>query len=106
MSTELRGYVPRIRRFVIDTGGREVRPLSRTSRLRISNEGANIVRLYFTQEDFDADDEFIELAATTGFFEGDVEVGGATNGETPLYFLRSLVGDSDPVVVLEQYLRS
>lgn len=106
MSTELRGYVPRIRRFVIDTAGREVRPLSRTSRLRISNEGANVVRLYFTKEDFDNNDEFIELAATTGFFEADVEVGGATNSETPVYFLRSLVGDSDPVVVLEQYLRS
>ncbi len=105
MSTELRGYVSRIRRFVITTAGREVRPKSRTARLRILNEGANVVRLYLTQQDFTNDVEFIVLAASGGLFDEKIEVGGATNGETPVYFLRSLVGDST-VVTLEQYLRS
>jgi hypothetical protein len=81
MVTFATGGHARPRRFsaaggtAINTTGRVVH-LGPTFNVKVSNEGAENVRLYTEEEDFDADsaltatDGFIVLAALSGFFEG------------------------------------
>lgn len=98
MTIDIRGNICRVFRASIDTTGREKRPEAVTVRLQISNEGANVLRVYFNQQDFDADADYLELAASTGFFDGPVEI-------PDRYFLRAVGGATD-VVALEYYRRA
>ena len=68
--------------------------------LQVRNIGANIVRIYFEQETFDANgnDGFVELTAAGGartLFEGPVQFKGIQNN----ILLRSTVGNTDVEVV-------
>ncbi len=96
MSFENRGGVPIVRRLsVTTTFGAYPLPVT-TKYLQIFNQGANIVRVYFTAADYTADANYLELAATTGVFEGPVEL-RATGSE--LHF-RAQTGTTNPVVVI------
>ena len=75
---QTRGGVPYVLRDTIATAGRKVRLPFHISHLKIRNKGANIVRLYFTEQDFTSDANYIEIpvVATTapyGEWEGPVE---------------------------------
>ncbi len=97
MAFETRGGQARVfRDAAVPTTGRDRRPPSITKFIQLSNEGANVLRLYFTEEDFDADANYVELVATSGFFEGPVE--------TDRYFLRAVTAPT-AVVVVEYYRR-
>ena len=92
-------------RLGITTTGESRRPPGVVKFLQVSNEGANELRLYFTEADYDADENYVSLAATTGYFDGPVELGGSIpgpNGRDQLW-LRSVTGDTTAVVVW--YLR-
>ena len=96
MSFENRGGVPMVRRLTVTTTfGAYPLPVT-TKYLQIFNQGANIVRVYFTAADYVADANYLELAATTGVFEGPVEL-RATASEL---HLRSATGTATPVVVI------
>lgn len=79
MGFEVRGGVPLIRRRLVPVGGERHQPKNAFKHVQISNEGANNLRVYFTLADFTADasltatDGYIELANTTGFFDGPAE---------------------------------
>lgn len=73
MAIEGRGGIPRILRLVPDAVGRDVDLRFTSKFIQLSSEGAFPVRVYFTQPDFTANANYIELPATTGFFEGPVE---------------------------------
>lgn len=89
MAIPIRGGVPDVFRATIDTTGRDHGIASFTHFLQISNEGANDLRVYFTQEDFANDDKYIELDAVIGFYEGPAEVGRvwfkAVGGNTDVF---------------------
>jgi hypothetical protein len=91
--------------LAVDMTGRDSAPPMVTKFVQISNEGANILKVYFTKPDFDADINFISLAATTGFYEGPAEVGvnpTGPQGRDRLWF-RSAAGATTAVVLW--YLR-
>lgn len=102
MSLELRGGIPRIRRYTATTTGHKTNPPGVTKHVQISNDGANALRVYFTKADFDADaafgatDGFIQLAASTGFYEGPAEIGSGSQSNPDLngLWLRGVVGDA------------
>jgi hypothetical protein len=115
MSAEIRGGVPRTIRLTA-ANSRAVGALAnaepiplpfKTKYLQISNEGANAVRVYWTVGDFNDDvggtgtDGFIELPATTGYFEGPVE---AVDERVDQLFLRGVGGTADVVVTAYQKL--
>ena len=96
MSMEIRGGVPRVFRNAVPVVGLEHALESVSKFGQIWNTGANALRVYFRLEDFTADANFRELAATTGFLEGPLElskiwfraVGGATAVESIFYARR------------------
>ena len=96
MSFENRGGFPIVRRLSVTTTFGLYRLPVATKFLQITNNGANAVRVYFSAEDFTANTNYIELVASTGFFEGPVEL-RATAAE--LYFAAQ-TGTSNPVVVV------
>lgn len=75
MSFENRGGAPVVRRISVDTSGTEggYHLPAVTKFLQLSNEGANIVRVYFSAVDFADDVNYFELDASTGFYEGPAE---------------------------------
>ena len=96
MSFENRGGFPIVRRLsVTTTFGLYHLPVA-TKYLQISNGGANAVRVYFTAEDYAANANYIELASSTGAFEGPVELRA---NAAQLYFAAQ-GGTSNPVVVV------
>lgn len=86
-----RGGVPQIRRETVTTTGRKYEFTTQSQWLRITNEGANPLEIYFSQEDFDADENFCSLPATTGLFEGPYE--------TKAVWLKSDTGDTTACIV-------
>ena len=100
---EVRGGLPVVERITVDTTGEGRIPPMVTKWVQVSNEGANALRIFFTSADFDAAEGYIELAASTGFYEGPAEIGvGGPNGRDKLW-LKGVGGDAD--VVLVWYLR-
>jgi len=99
---ETRGGFPFVTRRAIPIGASDpqqvVQSPGHIKFLQISNEGGNIVRVYFSEADYTADANYIELEATTGYFEGPVELRGNN------LYLRAQTAASDPVVVVF-YLR-
>ena len=96
MSFENRGGVPIVRRLsVTTTFGHYPLPVT-TKYLQIFNQGANAVRVYFTLADYTADANYLELVASTGTFEGPVELRA---NASELYF-RAQTGTTTPVVVI------
>ena len=73
MSFENRGGIPRVFRVTTDAVGGQHNFLAVTKYLQISNEGGDMLRVYFTEQDYTADQNYISLAAVTGFFDGPVE---------------------------------
>ena len=73
----------------------------RTRYIQISNTGGNILRVYFTHAAFTTNttDGFLELAATTGYFEGPVDLDDGDTPIQPYLWLRSVTGNTDAVVV-------
>lgn len=94
MSFENRGGIPRVFRATIDASGRAHDPRFTSKYLQVSNEGGTVLRIYFTEEDFTADANYLELAATTGFFEGPAEV--------QKVWFRAVVGPTNVVAVFYQ----
>ena len=94
MAFENRGGIPRVFRASIPTTGRPHDPKFTSKFLQISNEGANVLRVYFTKEDFDADANYIALAATIGFYEGPAEV--------QTVWFRAVAGATDVVAIFYQ----
>ena len=78
-AVQLRGGVPYVLRPNVPTAGQAYAMPFATFWMKFRNKGSNIVRLYFKQEDFDNDANYVELpvvAATAphGEWEGPVEV--------------------------------
>jgi hypothetical protein len=99
--------VPRIFRFsapATAAGLPLVPPDGVTAYAQINNDGTNPLRLYFTKQDFDADaaflgtDGWIELAASTGFWEGPAELGTGYEGTKGLW-LRGRIGTATGQVI-------
>ncbi len=98
---ETRGGFPFVTRRSVPTGTSAQQLFASPGHikyLQVMNEGANVVRLYFAREDYDADTSYVELAATTGTFSGPVELRSRN------LFIRAVGGAADPVVVI-MYLR-
>lgn len=93
---ETRGGRPRTQRVSVTAVGAPLALPFPAKFLQISNEGAAPLRIYWTGEDFTADTNYIELALTTGFFEGPAEI--AT------IWLRGAGGVSNPVIVVSYEL--
>ena len=113
----------RFRRITVGTTGSVITPYPEprkhetfpTGYVQVSNEGAQIVRLYALKSDFDADaalgatDGFIRLAATTGFFGGPVALNDEGVDPTgvvrpqPVLWARAEAGTT--LVVCAFYLR-
>lgn len=112
MSVQICGGFPVVRRLSVPTTGigadGEYRLPGPTNFLQVANEGANIVRIYFTKSDYDADVNYVELAATTGYFEGPVEIAQAVpkdgHANRAGLFLRAVTGTTNPVTVVA-YMR-
>lgn len=103
---EIRGGEPNIRRIAsVTTTGRLYEPDYKdaangrykfyTKHIQIYNTGANALRLFFNQADFDADANYHEIAATSGTWEGPAEAKGvwlksaaATTAVTVIYYQR------------------
>ena len=103
----VRGGVPVVRRETITTTGQKLTLPFYTLFLVARNKGANVCRLYFTEDDFDANENFVELdvaAAATphGEWAGPVEtVADNTTGRDNIY-LRAVGGSTDVEVVAFQ----
>lgn len=96
MSFENRGGFPIVRRLsVTTTFGQYHLPVA-TKFLQISNEGAVAVRVYFTQADYTANTNYIELAPTVGYFEGPVEL----RANAAELYLAGQAGTANPVVIV------
>lgn len=96
MSFENRGGVPIVRRLSVTTsfGGYPL-PVA-IKYLQLYNQGANDVRVYFTEADYLADANYLVLPSSTGVFEGPVEL-RATAFQL---FFRAQGGTSTPIVVI------
>ena len=69
-----------------------------TNRIQIPNTGASVVKIYLTEADFDADQSFLDLSATTGFYDGDMKVAG-------VFWARSVdVGGTDITFVVYRHV--
>lgn len=106
MAGAVRGGLPKCARLTVTTTGEGRRPPGVTQYVQVSNEGANVLRIYFQADDFTADANYIELVATTGYWEGPAEIGaplpGSISGRDQIWF-RTSGGDSDISVIW--YLR-
>ena len=91
MAVELRGGIPRVFRGTIQTTGYDTaghRFAAVTKYVRIRNYGANVLRVYFLEEDYTNDAGYLEVANGT-VVEGPMEleriwlraVSGATDVE-------------------------
>jgi len=94
-----RGGIPDVFRDTITTTGREHNLPFNAFAIKARNKGANVVRMYFTQADFNADAKFVELpvaaaAEPHGEWEGPVEA--------EKIFLRGVGGSSAVEVVAFQ----
>lgn len=58
---QTRGGVPRVIRDSVSTTGRRYSFPFYTFYLKARNKGANIVRMYFTEDDFTADANYVEI---------------------------------------------
>ena len=76
MAVEHRGWVPAVRRYTIPATVEERRAPAVTAYLQIYNLGAQIPRVYFTAKDAADDANFIDVAVTSGVWEGPAEVEG------------------------------
>ena len=93
---QTRGGVPYVLRAAIDATGRKVRLPFYIAHLKVRNKGAGIVKLYFTEADFTADENYVEapIAATTapyGEWEGPVET---TAGDHDSLWVKSVSGSN------------
>jgi hypothetical protein len=96
MSFENRGGFPIVRRLsVTTTFGKYQLPVT-TKYLQITNGGAVAVRVYFTQDDYTAGVNYIELASSTGSFEGPVEL----RANAAELYLAGVAGTANPVVIV------
>lgn len=77
MSLEIRGGVPRVQRIAV-AGDTYVPFPSIIKYLRIANQGAQALRVFFTKADLDAAPQvdYVTVAATSGVWEGPVEASG------------------------------
>lgn len=94
MVAEFRGGTPHVRRLSVATTGLGDLGFTLpgvTKGLVVSNEGAFALRMYFTLADYTADANYIELAATTGYYDQPDEV-------HTLWF-RAVGGTTTPVVI-------
>jgi hypothetical protein len=94
---QTRGGVPYVLKDSIGTGGRKCRLPFLISHLKIRNLGSNPVKLYFTEIDFTADENYVTIpiaAAITpyGEWEGPVET---TSGDRDSIWLKSTAGSSN-----------
>ena len=104
MVATVRGGVPVIRRITVDTSGQKVRLPFYLLFLKIRNQGANPARVYFTEQDFDNDENYIVvpiIAAETphGEWEGPVET---HEGARANIYVRGDGGSTDLEIVLFQ----
>lgn len=101
---QTRGGVPYVLRASIDGTGRPVRLPFHISYVKVRNKGAAIVKLYFTQADFSADANYVEIplaAAATphGEWDGPVET---TAGDHDSLWLKSSAGATNIELVAFQ----
>lgn len=91
MPMELRGGIPRVFRATVPATGDGYDPAghrfpSTTKRIRVRNTGANVLRVYFLQGDFDDDANYVELEVDDDPFDMDCELEKvwlrATGGDT------------------------
>ena len=102
----VRGGVPIAQQLTITTTGRPILLKFSTLWIKLRNQGSNVGRLYFTQDDFDGDKNFVVIpvaAAATphGEWEGPVETTQSDTGRQHLY-LRGVGGDADVELVTFQ----
>lgn len=109
MAMTVKGGVPIVKRVTTDATGMEVRFPFFANYLKVRNRGAAIVRLYFTDLDFAADANYVELpvAAAThphGEWDGPVETVLTTDGPQRVsVWLRAASGN--PVVEVVAFQR-
>lgn len=93
MSIDTRGGVPRVFRATITTSGYGT-PGHRfpmvSKYVQIRNSGSNVLRIYFLEEDYTADANYVSIANAT-YWEGPAEL--------ERIWLRSVTGDTDIEIV-------
>lgn len=104
MVATVRGGVPVVRRVTADTTGRKVRLPFYLLHLKVRNAGAVPARLYFTEQDYTADENYVVVpivAASTpyGEWEGPVET---HEGDRANLYVKGDGGSTDLEIVLFQ----
>jgi len=104
MVATVRGGVPVVRRVDADTTGRKVRLPFYLLFLKIRNKSANVGRVYFTENDYDADENYVEIpvaAATAPYGESEAPV-ETHEGDRADIFVRGVGGTITLEIVLFQ----
>ena len=104
MVATVRGGIPVVRRVDADTTGRKVRLPFYLLFLKIRNKGANPARLYFTEEDYTANENYVVIPVEDqktpwGQWEGPVET---SEGPRADIFVRGVGGTTTLEIVLFQ----
>lgn len=89
---QTRGGIPRVVRATIDTTGRKVKLPFFTGYVVARNKGANVIRMYFLEQDFDDDANYVELPVAAATAPHGEWVGPA---EADDLWFRGVVGSSD-----------
>lgn len=102
MATPVRGGQPFVQRVTgATTTGAQLMPPGPTSFVQVSNDGAEALRLFFSLQDYTDQVNYIELPATTGFWDGPAEIAaspGTASGRDAIWY-RSAAATTDFQVV-------
>jgi len=104
MVATVRGGVPHVVRDSITTAGRKIRLPFYTLSMIARNKGANVVRLYFTEADFTANANYVELPVASailphGEWAGPVETTAGIHADV---WVKSIIGASAVELVFFQ----
>ncbi len=104
MVATVRGGIPVVRRVDVPVGGQKLRLPFYLMYLKVRNTSGNPGRIYFTEEDFNNDANYIEVPVAgpsypNGQWEGPVET---SEGPRADLWLRGVTGTSSLEIVLFQ----
>ena len=104
MPGSFRGGIPLVRRVAADTTGRMVSMPFYLMYIKVRNKSANVGRLYFTEADYVADANYVEIpvaAAETPYGEWEAPVETAEGNRANLW-VKGISGTADLEMVLFQ----
>lgn len=104
MPATVRGGIPHVIRASFDTTGRRVKFPFFTLYLIVRNKGSAVARLYFTEEDYTNDVNYVEIpvAAATdphGEWQGPVET---ASGDREAVYIKGITSTADIELVAFQ----